>query len=107
MRERSDFDNMKNYLRPDYDRRRDARVFFGESEITVYCETIDENFTAKLKNVSSSGVFIETGKPIDVGKEIAIKFTFPDFGEPVMATGKVIRKDFSGAGISLKIFFRR
>ena len=107
MRQKSDFNKMKEYLRFYYGKRRDARVSFEESKIPVYCKTIDENFTAKLKNVSSSGVFIETEKQIEVGKEIAIKFKFPGSEMAVMATGEVIRKDFSGAGICFKIFFRK
>jgi hypothetical protein len=107
MRKKSDFDKMKNYLRFDYDRRRDARLVFRENQVPVQCETIEGNFTARLINVSSSGVFIETKKPLQVGKEIAIKFRFPGSEEVVMATGEVIRKDYSGAGVCLKIFFNK
>ena len=40
--------------------------------IPVECKTIEGNFEAKVKNVSASGVFIETDKPLKIGKEIAV-----------------------------------
>lgn len=75
--------------------------------IPVECKTIEGNFSARVKNVSASGVFIETEKPLERGKEIALSFRFPASGQKVMVTGEVARTDITGVGISIKILFRK
>jgi len=91
----------------DTDKRRDVRKSFGEHLIPVDCKTIEGNFSARVKNVSASGIFIETEKPLQIGKEIALSFRFPASGQKVMATGEVARTDVSGVGICIKILFRK
>ncbi len=92
-------------MRFDYDKRRDARKRFLGSKIPVHCKTLDHQFNATLRDVSSSGVFIETVMPFEIGQEIALKWNFPNSGKSVLATGEVVRTDVTGAGIHLKIFF--
>lgn len=96
---------MQKYLRFDYDKRKDARKSFADRRIPVRCETAHHHFTAILNNVSSSGVFIETDKPVEMGQEIAIGWIFPTSGNSVMATGEVVRNEALGLGIRIKIFF--
>ena len=74
--------------------------------IPVRCKTIDRNFKAQLKDVSTSGVFIETEKLLQIGNGIAVTFEFPRSGTKVMVTGEVVRADYTGVGICIKIFFR-
>ena len=56
--------------------------------------------------MSSSGVFIKTGKHLSAGQEIAMKFMFPKTRKTIMATGQVVRTSPDGAGIKFNIFFK-
>jgi Tfp pilus assembly protein PilZ len=87
--------------------RKDARLIFSKNQnVAVRCLTDRCNFEAKIQNVSSSGIFIKTDQELPVGEEIAVSFTFPDSGNQVRATGKVVRTTYSGMGIEIKVYFK-
>ena len=87
-------------------KRKDVRKYFNDRHIFVDCETEECKFNAFLANVSASGVFIKTEKPLKVGQEIAMVFSLSISGQKTMATGEVARTDYSGAGVEIKILFR-
>lgn len=97
---------MRSYPYEDTDKRLDARKYFGDTPVPVDCKTIDDIFRAQVRNVSASGVFIETKKSLKTGKEIAFTFKFPRSEQIVMATGEVTRTDISGVGVRITIFFK-
>ncbi|MGD9079298.1 MAG: PilZ domain-containing protein [Desulfobacterales bacterium] len=87
--------------------RKDARLFFSKNQkVAVRCLTDRCNFDARIKNVSASGVFIKTDQQLPIGEEIAVSFTFPDSGNQVNATGKVVRTTHSGMGVEIQIYFK-
>ena len=87
--------------------RKDARLIFNKNqEVAVRCLTNTCRFEGRIQNVSSSGIFIRTQQDLPVGEEIAISFTFPDSGNQVRATGKVVRTTYSGMGIEIQIYFK-
>jgi Tfp pilus assembly protein PilZ len=87
--------------------RKDARLYFNKNQpISVRCLTGTCNFEATIQDVSSSGIFISTHQDLQVGEEIAIKFTFPESGNKVQATGEVVRTTDSGIGIEVKVYFQ-
>jgi Tfp pilus assembly protein PilZ len=87
--------------------RKDARLIFSKNQkIAVRCLTDTCNFVARIQNVSSSGIFIQTNQDLPVGEEIAVSFTFPDSGNPVRATGKVVRTTYSGMGVEIQVYFK-
>jgi Tfp pilus assembly protein PilZ len=87
--------------------RKDARLFFSKNQkVAVRCLTNTCRFEASVKNVSSSGIFIQTQQDLPVGEEIALSFTFPDSGNQVKATGKVVRTTYSGMGIEIQVYFK-
>ena len=87
--------------------RKDARLFFNKNQkVTVRCLTDRCNFDARVQNVSSSGIFIKTDQQLPVGEEIAVSFTFPDSGNQVNATGKVVRTTHSGMGVEIQAYFK-
>ena len=91
-----------------FDGRQDTRKRFNEVEpVVAVCRTLDSDFEAPIEDVSSSGVFIKTSRPLLTGQEIAMTFVFPKTREPVMATGEIVRVSYRGAGVRFKIFFRR
>ena len=87
--------------------RKDARLMFSKNQkVAVRCLTDTCNFNARIQDVSSSGVFIETDQELPVGEEIAVSFTFPDSGNQVRATGKVVRITEVGMAIEIQVYFK-
>jgi len=87
--------------------RKDARLIFSKNQkIAVRCLTDTCNFAARIQNVSSSGIFIQTNQDLPVGEEIAVSFTFPDSGNQVRATGKVVRTTYNGMGVEIQVYFK-
>lgn len=86
--------------------RKDARKLFEEDQpIIVSCETSDAEFNASIQDISGSGIFIKTTKPLSIGQEIAMTFKFPKSQKPIMVTGEVVRTTRSGAAVEFKVFF--
>ena len=91
-----------------FDGRRDARKRFDEfQQVVAVCRTSDSNFEAPIQDVSSSGVFIKTSRPLLAGQEIALTFMFPKSQKPIMATGEIVRVSYRGVGVKFKIFFKQ
>lgn len=87
--------------------RKDARLIFSKGQkVAVRCLTDTCNFDARIQNISSSGVFIKTDQELPVGEEIAVSFTFPDSGNQVRATGKVVRTTDTGMGVEIQVYFK-
>ena len=86
--------------------RKDARKLFEEDQpISVNCKTADSEFNASIQDISGSGVFIKTLKPLSNGQEIAMTFKFPNSKKPILVTGEVVRTTRSGAAVEFKVFF--
>jgi len=87
--------------------RKDVRLYFKAGQSVVAdCQTDNCEFEGVIQNVSSSGVFINTVKPMSIGQEIALSFKFPGSGNKVMATGEIVRATYSGIGVEIKIIFK-
>ncbi|MDX1708509.1 MAG: PilZ domain-containing protein [Desulfobacterales bacterium] len=87
--------------------RKDARLVFRKNQdVAVRCLTNTCNFDGRIRNVSSSGIFITTNQHLPIGEEIAVTFTFPDSGNNVKATGKVARVTDSGIGVEIQVYFK-
>jgi hypothetical protein len=74
------------------------------SYINASCETNNCNFTDFITNISPGGLFIETGIPLSVNKDIFITFVFPYSKAPTKVTGKMVRADSKGIGVKLYDF---
>jgi hypothetical protein len=98
---------IKNEQMKVVDERKDTRKKLGEVQpIVAECKSKDYDFKASVYDVSSSGVFILTRRPLSTGQEIAIKFRFPKAGETIMATGEIVRVSNKEVGVELKILFQ-
>lgn len=98
---------VQNARENNFEGRRDARKRFNEIQpVVAVCRTMDSDFEAFIQDVSSSGVFIKTGRPLLTGQEIAMTFMFPKTKKPIMATGEIVRVSYGGVGIKFKIFFK-
>ena len=104
---------MENYTSlteqlPSLEARQDARKRFNEIQpIVAVCRTMDSDFKAFIQDVSSSGAFIRTSRPLLAGQEIAMTIIFPRTRKPVMATGEIVRVSYRGVGVKFKIFFKQ
>jgi Tfp pilus assembly protein PilZ len=55
-----------------------------------------------VRNVSSTGVFIETSEPFTVGEEITLTFSSGSDEGPVKITGEIVRSGSGGIGVRFK-----
>ena len=49
-----------------------------------------------IRNISASGLFIETNLITEIGQKLTMTFSHPDSGDPIKVSGKVIRVDSGG-----------
>lgn len=56
-------------------------------------------FRDYIKDISASGLFIETETALFINQELVITFFLPDARKPVKIKGKVVRTDPKGFGI--------
>ncbi|MBN1847631.1 MAG: PilZ domain-containing protein [Deltaproteobacteria bacterium] len=61
--------------------------------------TPDRNYGDFIKNISESGVFIQTRIPFAVGQNISLTFPLPDRSKHIKVRGKIIRTNEEGIGV--------
>ena len=79
---------------------RDKREHYREhTSIYAFFETNGLSFKDFIKDISASGLFIETGIPISVDRELFVSFLHPDSGTLIKVAGKIVRIDSKGIGV--------
>ena len=58
----------------------------------------DQLYTDLIKNISRTGVYVETGKKVPVGAKIIMSFSLQDSKKPLKVEGKIIWCDLRGFG---------
>jgi Tfp pilus assembly protein PilZ len=71
-------------------------------QIPVKYRTFDRVYSDHILNISQSGVFIETRRPIFVGEEIIMDFKIEGVNKPIKIRGQVIHASNRGVGIEFK-----
>jgi Tfp pilus assembly protein PilZ len=71
-------------------------------KIPVRYKTFDRVYSDQIKNISQSGVFIETRRPIFVGEEILMDFKIEGVNRALRMEGKVVHASNRGVGIEFK-----
>ena len=71
-------------------------------EIPVKYATFDRVYSDRIMNISQSGVFIETRRPIFVGEEILMDFKIEGVKKTIKIKGKVVHASNRGVGIEFK-----
>jgi Tfp pilus assembly protein PilZ len=71
-------------------------------EIPVRYKTFDRVYSDRIMNISQSGVFIETRRPIFVGEEILMDFQIEGVNKALRMEGKVVHASSRGVGIEFK-----
>ncbi|MEJ2284314.1 MAG: PilZ domain-containing protein [Desulfobacterales bacterium] len=101
-------DRLSHHIYTKFVERREAkRNIFSRPLPKTQCQINDAYFKASIANCSSSGAFIKTLRPLSVGQEIAITFSFPESKNIGMVTGEVARVSDEGVGIVFKVIFRK
>ncbi len=67
--------------------------------LSMYYTVEDTVLMGVMKNISTSGVFIETIAPVHVGQEIRMTFWPANQEEPMEAKGEVVRTAAEGVGV--------
>ena len=70
--------------------------------IPVRYKTFDRVYSDRIMNISQSGVFIETQRPIFVGEEILMDFKIEGVDKALRIEGKVVHASSRGVGIEFK-----
>ena len=65
-----------------------------------------ESFFGTSTDISRSGMFLETDKPLTIGESITVRFFLPGHLE-VAAEGQIVREARSGASIGYGVHFEK
>ncbi|MBW2219118.1 MAG: PilZ domain-containing protein [Deltaproteobacteria bacterium] len=68
--------------------------------MSVDYSTQDRVYRDFIKDISTGGVFIETLRPLPVGQEISMAFSFPNLRQNFKISGDVVRMDPKGIGVA-------
>ena len=68
-------------------------------QIPVKYLTFDRTYSDNIMNLSHSGAFIQTRRPIFIGEEILLQFAIEGLQDPVNIRGKVVHASPEGIGI--------
>ena len=71
-------------------------------KIPVRYKTFDRVYSDQIMNISQSGVFIDTRRPIFVGEEISMDFKIAGVNKALTMEGKVVHASSRGVGIEFK-----
>ena len=71
-------------------------------QIPVKYSTFDRTYSDNIINLSHSGAFIQTRRPIFIGEEILLQFSIEGLQDPVNIRGKVVHASCMGIGIEFK-----
>jgi Tfp pilus assembly protein PilZ len=79
---------------------------FGASQpLFADCLTKDGVFKERVRNLSSKGAFLATGRKFSIGDEIALTIPLVHTKAIIKATGQIIRLDPAGVGVEFRILF--
>ena len=70
--------------------------------IPINFAAYDRVFSNHIKNISSTGLFIETQRPLFVGDEIIMTFRVEGFDKPLKLRGEIAHATRTGVGVEFK-----
>ena len=65
--------------------------------------TQDRGYGDFIKDISSSGVFIQTHTPFAVGQELSLTFPLPKQKKHIKIDGEIVRINDEGIGVKFKM----
>jgi Tfp pilus assembly protein PilZ len=85
--------------KPNYRTRKYER---SQYVISVDYETLDEAFKNYIRDISPSGIFMESEETFTLGEEIVLSINFSDSGNPFRIPTEVVRTTSEGIGLKFK-----
>jgi Tfp pilus assembly protein PilZ len=70
--------------------------------IPVNYASHDRIYSSFIHDISASGIYITTEKPLLVGEDIVVSFSIEGYDRPFKIKGKIVRTDQKGVGIEYK-----
>ena len=81
---------------------KENRAHRKSCRIPVNYATFDRIYSDNIMNISQSGVFIETKRPIFIGEEILMNFMVEGLDKLIKIKGEVVNASGLGIGIEFK-----
>ena len=73
-----------------------------ECKIPISYATQNRIYSDNIADISKSGLFIKTKKPLDVGEEIVLSFNMHGYDRPFKIKGNIVRSNQQGLGVEFK-----
>jgi Tfp pilus assembly protein PilZ len=70
--------------------------------IPISYATQNRIYSDKIADISNSGLFIETKRPLEVGEEIVLSFNMDGYDRPFKIKGNIVRSNQQGLGVEFK-----
>ena len=70
--------------------------------IPVSYATQDRIYSDDIADISKSGIFIETHRPLNVGDDIMLSFNMQGYDRPFKIKGNIVRSTQQGFGVEFK-----
>ena len=71
-------------------------------KIPISYATQNRIYSDNIADISKSGLFIETKRPLDVGEEIVLSFNMHGYDRPFKIKGNIVRSNQQGIGVEFK-----
>ena len=86
------------------ERRREDRREFARKPYRkeVVFATDHRAYSEFIRDISASGLFIETTSPLEVGQEIKLVLSLPNRERPIKIAGEIVRVTEKGIGVKFK-----
>ena len=73
-----------------------------QCDIRVTYAALNRIYSDNITNISKNGLFIETGRSLNIGEIIPLSFNMKGYDRPFKIRGIVVRSNLSGVGLEFK-----
>jgi Tfp pilus assembly protein PilZ len=70
--------------------------------IPIYYATSDRVYSSHIENISPTGLFIKSEKPLPTGEKILMTFNIKGFNKPLKVSGEIAHATDAGIGVKFK-----
>lgn len=70
--------------------------------IPIYYATSDRVYSSHIENISPTGLFIKSEKPLPAGEKILMTFNVKGFNKPFKISGEIVHANDEGIGVKFK-----
>ncbi len=70
--------------------------------IPIYYATSDRVYSSHIENISPTGLFIKSEKPLPTGEEILMAFNIKGLNKPLKVRGEIAHANDVGIGVKFK-----